>query len=256
MGSGRVSFEALPRRVRGIVGSTVEFVPEVSSTNDNLLRRDDCPDGYVLVTDLQTAGRGRAGHRWSAPAGENLLFSFSLTLASPTQLFSLLPVFTALAVCEGSDAIGIEGVQAKWPNDIVYEERKLGGILIESRVRGKRARAVCGIGVNVNQTVFPDEIAEAATSLSLLAGAPVDRSRLLAAIIDALNRHLSYADPSQRIASYTARCRTVGRAITFQAGGERRRGRAVGVDEHGRLLVEMDGRVLAFSGNEVSHVQS
>ncbi len=251
-----MNFDSVPRRNAGIIGSSVEYLPTVTSTNDFLLSRASYAEGTVVVTDLQTAGRGRGDHRWTAPAGENLLFSFSLTVDSSDATFSLLPVLTSLSVCEGLDAAGIAGTQAKWPNDIVSDGKKLCGILIECRVRGPSARAVVGVGLNVNQTTFPPELSDIATSIALIAARPFDRRELLGRILDSLNMSFFHHGRHEAVRRYEQRCATVGKTITFELEGRRRSGRACGIDERGRLLVEEAGGIIAFAGSEVTHVRN
>lgn len=247
-----MDFADLPRRGEGQIGSEIRFFPEIGSTNDYLFSLDSPQNGLVAVTDLQTSGRGRGTHRWDADAGQGLLFSFTLLMDAGSALLPLLPLFVALAVCEGVDT---EEVGAKWPNDIVYGGKKLCGILIETRLRGTAARVVAGIGMNCNQASFPHELERSATSLRLIRGEAVDRVRLLAALLDRLNYHLQRADGGEIIELYRQRCTTIGRRVRFEAHSRSHYGLAVGLDRAGRLLIDEDGRTTPFVGSEVSHLR-
>lgn len=240
----------------GSIGWEIRSFPSLPSTNDYLLALQPPVDGLVVVADVQTAGRGRGDHHWDAAAGENLLFSFSKTMEGRSATLSLLPVLIALSVCEATDSLGIEGVRTKWPNDLVFGEKKLCGILIESRLRGSTARVVAGIGVNVNQRSFAPDLADSATSLALLIGKPVRREVLLGRILDRLNIRFSESNHAEAVRRYLSRCSTVGRTVTFESPQGSRTGQAVGVDEQGRLLIEVGGRLVAYAGSEIAHVRS
>ncbi len=135
----------------------------------------------VIVAREQLAGRGRIGHTWHAAPGENISFSVVLPAPDDPLHASSLPLVAGLAVCE---AVG-EEFRIKWPNDIFHRGKKLGGILCE------RAgdNIVVGIGLNVNETVFPAEIAARATSLKLATGRDQDLDEVLGLILDGLGRN-------------------------------------------------------------------
>ena len=147
--------------------------------------------GDVFAAEFQTGGRGRLGHRWEAPAGLNLTFSAVLDDCgrSPAEV-STLPLVAGLAVAKAAEAI-IRAVSRsaprhplgiKWPNDVLAGGRKLCGILCE---RGE-GTVIAGIGINVNQTEFPPELADRATSLALETGCPFDRDGAFEAFLDSL----------------------------------------------------------------------
>lgn len=128
----------------------------------------------VFTADFQTAGRGRLDHAWQSAANQNLMFSIVLPAGDTT-----LPLVIGLALVKELKAM------IKWPNDILVDGRKLAGILCE-RVGDN---VIAGIGVNVNQTDFPPEIADRATSLARLLGHAVDRAELLGRLVDAIVAH-------------------------------------------------------------------
>jgi BirA family transcriptional regulator, biotin operon repressor / biotin---[acetyl-CoA-carboxylase] ligase len=218
------------------------------------------PHGTLVTASEQTAGRGRQGRRWSAPAGSSLLMSLVLRGAPP-----LLPLIAAVATCDVSG----ERAQIKWPNDIVVEAdagrgggsaggalAKLAGILIEARLA--EDWAVLGIGLNVAVRLdeLPPELrprapGEAPASSGLPAAtlglAPADVESTLARLIGELERRL--AEPSEAtLQAWRARDALRGREIAW-AGG---RGRAEGIDGTGRLMVALaDGGRTALGAGEV-----
>jgi BirA family biotin operon repressor/biotin-[acetyl-CoA-carboxylase] ligase len=159
------------------------------STNDRAiaLARAGAPAGTVVVAEQQTAGRGRQGRSWSAPAGRALTLSL-VVRGTPAKL-ETLPIAGALAVCEACEDVAAVRCAIKWPNDVWIEGRKVAGILIESRPQERWAAV--GIGLNVGTAVdeLEPELRERATSLRIATGAPVDRERALDALLDRLASH-------------------------------------------------------------------
>ena len=138
--------------------------------------------GDVFVAEFQTAGRGRLDHEWHAARGENLTFSVVLDAAdAPPAEVATLPLVVGLAVARYVSSLlcGAADVSVKWPNDVLVGGRKICGILCE---RNGDA-VIAGVGLNVNQTDFPAEIAARATSLRLAAGSPFDRDGVLNGVV-------------------------------------------------------------------------
>lgn len=144
--------------------------------------------GDVFVADFQTAGRGRLDHRWIAPAGVNLTFSAVMDVSGrPPDEIATMPLVVGLSVAQALMPL-LDGSRAalsvKWPNDVLVDGHKLAGILCESR----QDNVIAGIGVNVNQTVFPPELADRATSLALVTHRKVERDDVLKRILHVLSR--------------------------------------------------------------------
>lgn len=202
----------------------------IGSTNDcaRELAEAGAPHGTLVTATEQTAGRGRQGRRWSAPAGSALLMS--LLLREPPQL---LPLAAAVAVCD----VAGEDAQIKWPNDIVVASEhglgKIAGILIEGRPQ--EHWAVVGIGLNV--AVSLDQLpAELRVSAATLGRSAADVEPMLAQLLTALQRRL--AEPQQRtLSAWRGRDALREREVAWAAG----RGRAEGIDGDGRLIVALFG---------------
>ncbi|MGI8802164.1 MAG: biotin--[acetyl-CoA-carboxylase] ligase [Solirubrobacteraceae bacterium] len=196
------------------------------STNERAraLALSGAPHGTLVTASEQSAGRGRQGRRWSAPAGAALLMS--LVLRDPP---SLLPLAAAVAVAE---VIG-EAAAIKWPNDVLVGGRKVAGILVEGRPLERWS--VLGVGVNV--AVAPDELPaelhDRAGTLGLGAG---DVEPVLAALLGAFERWLAAA-PETVLAAWRRRDALLGRAVAWNGG----RGTGAGIDGEGRLVVALPG---------------
>jgi BirA family biotin operon repressor/biotin-[acetyl-CoA-carboxylase] ligase len=163
---------------------TVYWKEETDSTN--LDARAGKP-GDVFVADFQRAGRGRLDHVWLAAKGANLTFSAVLATAGREAAdVATLPLVVGLAVVRAATALlpeAADTVRLKWPNDVLIAGRKLAGILCER----DGEQIIAGIGLNVNQTDFPPEIAARATSLAVSAGRPFRREEVLARVLDELD---------------------------------------------------------------------
>ena len=174
--------EALLPRLRGTFGRDYRFVDSTPSTQ--LLLEPDAPEGAVVAAGEQTAGRGRLGRRWFAPAGTSLLFSVQLL---PRIESARLPELTGVAARACAEAIAtVTGLApaVKHPNDVLLGGRKVAGILAEAR----EERVVLGIGINVNVAGpdLPTEIDRAPTSLLVESGRETDRAELLGEMLDRL----------------------------------------------------------------------
>lgn len=181
----------------------------LGSTNERALEwaAAGAPEGSTVVAEHQTAGRGRHGRRWTSQAGQNLTFSVVLHPAEapaapssmPLSHLGLLALAGGLAVCETVSAVMPASApqlkpQIKWPNDVLIEDRKCCGILLESSFAGTRSGpVVLGVGLNVNQCAF-SEVSSAGlppTSLARAAGHPVERAPLLARLLQHLEARYS-----------------------------------------------------------------
>jgi len=222
---------------RGALGRPRLHLRETASTNDHAraLSQAGAPHGTLVTAGRQTAGRGRQGRAWRAPAGRALLCS--VLIRHPP---ALLPLVAAVATAE---AIG-EQAAIKWPNDVLVDERKVAGILVEGRPQ--EGWAVCGIGVNV--AVRPEDLPPALRDRAgTLGRPPADVEAILTRLLSALEHRLDQ-DASRIREAWRARDTLRGRDVRWAAG----RGRAQGIDAAGRLVVERpDGRRERLDAGEV-----
>ena len=233
----------------------MRWVAETGSTNSDLMAAAAAGDrsAEVLVADLQTAGRGRLDRSWVAPTGTAFTGSLRCAAAVAPEHLGLVPVATGLAVL---DALGLSGVprgvaRLKWPNDVIVAgsgtgglpDRKLAGILCEAG----HGVVVIGIGLNCRRPPEVDGIlAERAAWISdLVPTAPglVDLAVSLVLAVDARLGQLE-ASPASIVADQTAACDTIGRQVRVELPSGSWTGTAVGVDDHGQLLVRRPGSTL------------
>ncbi len=180
------------------LGRRVFIHDTIASTNTFLLdRAAKAGDGAVACAEFQTAGRGRLGRRWEAPRGSSILLSVLLTEPADSPVLSQGALLAALSACEAIEMASECAPAIHWPNDVVLNGRKLGGVLAESCAlsrpadAGKRA-LVIGVGLNALQQRghFPPELADKATSLEIEARHPVDRAAIAAGLLARLDHWL------------------------------------------------------------------
>jgi BirA family transcriptional regulator, biotin operon repressor / biotin---[acetyl-CoA-carboxylase] ligase len=238
---------------------TVEHLHEVSSTNDVALARAraGAADGLVVVADHQTAGRGRSDHRWlDAPADDASLL-VSVVLAPPPQHAQLVSLAGGLAL---ADAVRRAGARptVKWPNDVLLDDHKCGGVLIERHEVADREVMIVGLGLDLDWR-GTERVGEAAvwTSIAEVTGSDVDRGEVLVDLLRSLSTWIRSVptDPVRLLTSYRDACVTVGRDVEVDLpDGTSLRGRAVDLDREGRLVVEADGRELVVTAGDVRHL--
>lgn len=148
-------------------------------------RESEAPEGLTVVAERQTAGQGRAGRAWLGTPGGSLLFSTLLRPECLPQRFQLFPVVSGLAVVVALETMYGIRAEVKWPNDVLVNGRKLAGILVTSRVnRGSISKAVIGVGINLTRA--PLEVADRAIAVADVIDTPVDRDRLLEEVLSNL----------------------------------------------------------------------
>lgn len=255
------------------VGRTLRWYEAVDSTNTALLRlaAEGAPDGTVAVAEYQTGGRGRGERRWWAPPRTCLLFSilFRPTFPLPPAESHQLTMLSSLGVCDAVEEVTGLRLALKWPNDLLLEGRKVGGILTEGAfVGGRLAHAVVGIGLNVNVDFgAPGEgadaqelagLAEEATSLMRHLARPVDRTALLLAILERVDdRYRRLAQGERFHGEWSRRLATLGQRVRVQVGSEAFLGVAEAVDEGGALLLRgEDGQVRRILAGDVTQLRS
>lgn len=239
---------------------------QVGSTNDvtHEQARRGAADGLLVIAEEQTAGRGRLDRTWWAPAGTCLLMSLLLRpgAAVPLHRAGQLTMCLGLGAAEGIEEV--TGVRAglKWPNDLVLNGRKLGGMLTElNSDDGRLNYAVLGLGLNVNVDFqapgAPSDVAGLATSLLMEAGQVVDRTMLLAAILGHAETWYERVLAGESAhEAWAGRLDTLGRRVRVSLMDQSLDGEAVGVTPEGGLLVrDAEGVVRTVWSGDVTAVR-
>jgi BirA family biotin operon repressor/biotin-[acetyl-CoA-carboxylase] ligase len=241
---------------------------EIDSTNRYLLdAATGGGEGLVVVADHQTAGRGRLGRRWVAPAGANLLVSVLLRPDLPMHELSQCTVAVSLAAADACMSAAALEPELKWPNDLMVGGRKLAGILAESVPAGPGRAVVVGLGLNV-QWPAPgpgdgsgggpgDSLEAVATSLWRETGRRMDPAKILPAVLVGLDRRLDGLQTAEgralQAAEYRRRCTTLGRSVrvAVSSGSGEVMGTAIDITPEGLLVVELGSGTRTISAGDV-----
>ena len=239
----------------------IHYFSTIDSTNDHIrtLARNGAPHGTVVISDHQTGGHGRRGRSFHSPEGVGVYLSLLLRPAcTPTQLMHLTCA-TAVAMCEAVERAVDLRPGIKWTNDLVCGKRKLGGILTELGFTpsGQVDYAIIGVGINCCQKEadFPEDIRDMAGSLSMVTGKEVERSRVAAAMLEALQKMdtVLLTGKEDMLISYRKDCITLGQNVVLIRGDEKRYGHAIDIDPEGALVVKFqDGITESVNSGEVS----
>lgn len=242
-------------------GSLRNFMFELTSpsTNEQAMKacqKDDC-HGSLYVAEQQTAGRGRRGRTWVSPFGRNLYFSLVWRFDQGMGALEGLSLLVGLALVKALEKMHINGCQLKWPNDLLYEHKKLAGILVE--VNGEASgpcQVVIGVGINVDMPVQnANEIDQPWIDLNAIAGQKVSRNKLLTEIINQLVHYLNafqergFASLVNEWQQYNAH---QDMEVELNLGSGLVSGVCRGVDASGALLVDTEKGREVFFGGEIS----
>lgn len=238
----------------------IVFFDSTDSTNTQAKRlaAAGAPHGTVLIAGHQTAGRGRMGRQFHSPEGVGIYMSVILRPQCRAADLMHLTCASGVAVCDAVEEVLSFRPGIKWINDLVWERKKLAGILAELAFdsRGNVEYAVVGIGINCNHKKqdFPPELQDLATSAAMITGCPVDRSGLSAAMIRCLcSMSDTLFDRKPVMEQYRKDCITVGQQVSIHQGDSVRYAQALSVDDEGGLVVRYgSGDTATVSSGEVS----
>lgn len=242
-------------------GESLYYYPVIDSTNTHLkaLCKNGSPHGTCVIAGSQTAGRGRLGRQFYSPEGMGVYLSLLLRPFCPAEELMHLTCAAGVAMCRAVEACAGICPQLKWPNDLVYQSKKLGGILTELTFdcHGNVDGVILGVGINCCGTPedFPPELREIATSLSCCVAKPVSADALAAAMVAALweLEGQLFTQKEALMTQYRSQCITLGKEVSLLREGKTLTAVAVDVDAQGSLQIRLpNGQIQTVSSGEVS----
>ena len=229
----------------------------IKSTNDNAweLIDEGGQEGTVVITDKQTAGRGLGGRSWVSVPGKSLTVSILLKPDMNSKFSGWFPLMIGVAIADVFAELGLDA-ELKWPNDIMVNDKKLGGILCESRVQGQTlAWAVIGIGLNINEqeNELPEDLN--ATSFFAERGSSIQRELVLAMILNAFEQlYISLKETQDTFtlaAQWTDHCNHVHTTVKFIADNETQSGVFTGINENGAAIIQTNGNEHTYTSGDI-----
>ena len=238
----------------GVLGQLIKYYPKLNSTNTKAweLISEKTENGAVVITHDQTKGRGRQSNKWSSSQGKSLTFSIIMyPNALPNQI-NLYSLIAGLAITDCLIEYDIHA-QLKWPNDILINGKKVGGILCESKISGGEIKSiVIGIGLNVNEEVtdLPVELRNKATSLQIENGKRYQLEILLANILNQLEHRIQDKNNIQ-LSDWGKRCAHLNQRVAFHSGNETVTGVFKGLTSSGQPIIVINNEEVIFNSGEI-----
>ena len=237
------------------LGRHIEYFPFTDSTNEDiweLVLDNEAKNGSLVITDNQRKGKGRRENQWFSSPGKNLTFSFLLISELPIERIGKIPLLIGIAICESLTEVYNLNCKLKWPNDILLNNKKIGGILIESKVIEDKYHLCVGIGINVNADIslFPIELKNTSTALISELGKPIQREPLLATILNKFENYLSnrFYPINENWLKYCAHKNSI---VNFHYGEKDISGKFIGINESGFAQIEIEDEIETFPGGEL-----
>ncbi len=243
-----------------VIGRNIIYTDEVSSTNSFLLDPaiSGNINGTILIAEKQTKGRGRKDRQWYSTKGLNLTFSILLTDKRYfTKRFNLINFAAALSTALAIENFFQSRTELKWPNDVLINNKKVAGVLIESTSKGEKIeRVVIGIGINVNQTSFQGSFNIQPTSLKMETGETIGREILLAELLNVFEETLDQVISNYKwvIKEWKQRCEMIGKRISIEDGEKIKYGIFDDIDENGFLILKNKENIEKIYFGDVSVV--
>lgn len=236
------------------IGQVIQYYPKLDSTNTKAweLISENTPTGTVIITNNQLKGRGRHFNKWISIPSKSLTFSVILY---PNALPNQINLYSLIAGLSITDCLIENNIQAqlKWPNDILINGKKVGGILCESKISGGVIKSmVIGIGLNINETIeeFPEDLRNNVISLMIESEIQYQLEILLANILNHLEHRVQNRDEAQLI-DWEKRCAHLNQKVTFNSGNEIVTGIFKGLSSTGQAIISINNKEVKFDSGEI-----
>ncbi len=238
--------DAIKTKIHGIIGREILFFENVSSTNTIALElAGKVSEGTVVLADSQDKGRGRLGRIWISPSGVNIYMSVILRPQMSPKDSSLITIMSSVACATALRNVTGIMVTTKWPNDLMIDNEKVGGILTELKTKKQKiTSAIVGIGINVNVEVreFPEDIKNKATSLKNKVGVSYSRELIVAEILNEMDKWyktLKIMEKETIVGAWKNLTSTLGKKVKITTPYETLSGIAESIDNQGRLILRL-----------------
>ncbi len=232
------------------LGNQIEYYQRLESTNQEAWEVIDLKDtnhGTIIITDNQLSGKGRNGNTWFMSPSKGLTMSIILKKPISINYGLLIPIAAGVAAAKALENRGANP-KLKWPNDIIINNKKCGGILCETKIKNNKvSQMVVGIGLNINETNndFPDTISKSATSLAIETKQSNQRELICAIITTYFERLLN--DLPSSLPMWENYCNHLNESISFNQAGINQSGIFKGLDNDGKAIIQIDTKEVLFN---------
>ena len=237
------------------LGHEMKYLSQTNSTNEDAWAyfQDGSTEGTLFITDDQQKGKGRRENKWISTKGKSLTFSILLRPEMKLEKLGLLPLLTGVSIVEAIKSAASIQTGLKWPNDIMLNEKKMGGILIESKSGQNGLGVVVGVGLNINESEqdIPDSLSKQATSLAIYSNSSYSRELILSAILNEFEQ-LYQNQMDDIIPLWQEYCIHRNTSVTFHSENHRSRGIFQGINSLGHAEINMYGKTESFSAGMVT----
>jgi BirA family transcriptional regulator, biotin operon repressor / biotin---[acetyl-CoA-carboxylase] ligase len=241
-----VKTDDIKSKIKGSIGKEIFFYEKVGSTNTVASSlAEQVAEGAVFLADTQEKGRGRLGRVWLSPLGGNIYMSIILRPQIETKDATLITIMAAVASANALRKTTGLNISIKWPNDLMCNERKIGGILSELKTdQNGILFSVIGIGINVNTDIdaFPEDVREIATSVKKEIGRLFSREEIIAEVLNEINNWYMILKSMKRgvlLAEWQRLTSTLGKEVIVVIGQETYKGFAEAIDDEGMLILRL-----------------
>ena len=236
------------------LGCELIFQPQTNSTNEDAWEyiQNGISHGSLFLTDTQTDGKGRRDNKWFSTSEKSLTFSFILHSKLELEKMGLLPLLTGISIVRGIESATAIQTGLKWPNDIMLNEKKMGGILIESKQIQNGLGVVVGVGLNINENAqdIPHNLRDNAISLAMFSGQPHSREQILSAILNEFEA-LYDTQMDSIIPLWTDRCIHQNMEVSFHSEQGKQQGIFHGISSQGHAEIQINGETQTFPSGVV-----
>ena len=231
-------------------GNNIIHLEKTSSTNDEVWNCINSHNNIIIVADEQTNGRGRRDNKWFGVKSKSLTFSIGLIKKNKNN--NLSPLIASLAICKSINKLSSMNSEIKWPNDIVINNKKIAGILIESKMIGENIILNIGIGINVNLNIgdIKKSSLRDISSMYIETDKIYNREYLLSEIIKSFDEYLTKKDENI-IKLWLEHCSHINKKVLFNSNGKKNNGIFQGINSKGYAIIKMENIIKEFSSGVV-----
>lgn len=238
------------------LGRNFIYSHDLSSTNTYLLEdSDQLEHGTVILSEFQQHGKGRLNRPWYSTKGQNLTFSILLNRKLDKINQNHIGLAASLAISLAIENLFQLKTELKWPNDVLINSKKVGGILLESVTKGSKfEKIVIGIGINVNQTKFTGEFKVKPTSVKYELKREVKRERFLSEVLNVFEELLFELrdNPKKVLEEWREKCRMVGESVQIEIGSEKKFGIFYDIDANGFMILKIGDKIEKITSGDIT----